>query len=70
MRFAAWDHKGELLLENDFYSVGGGFVVDETETGKPPQPPGVPYPFSNAAELIDWTDQSGGVEESSTYHGT
>jgi L-serine dehydratase len=59
MAFKAFDKGGNMLVERVLYSVGGGFVVDETETGKPPQPPGVPYPFSNAAELIDWTDQSG-----------
>ncbi len=31
MRFAAFDHNGEQLLERDYYSVGGGFVVSEDE---------------------------------------
>ena len=31
MRFAAFDHNGETLLERDYYSVGGGFVVSEDE---------------------------------------
>jgi L-serine dehydratase len=31
MRFAAFDHNGTLLLERDYYSVGGGFVVSQDE---------------------------------------
>ena len=31
MRFAAFGHNGETLLERDYYSVGGGFVVSEDE---------------------------------------
>jgi L-serine dehydratase len=31
MRFTAYDGGGTLLRERDYYSVGGGFVADETE---------------------------------------
>ncbi len=31
MRFTAYDRGGTLLRERDYYSVGGGFVADETE---------------------------------------
>ncbi len=31
MRFAAFNQQGEQLLERDYYSVGGGFVVSEDE---------------------------------------
>jgi len=56
MRFAAFGHRAELLLERDYYSVGGGFVVsqeraesdrivrDETQ---------LPYPFSSGDELLE-----------------
>jgi len=53
MRFSAFDSMDCLLLTGVFYSIGGGFVVKEGEPvlaahgGLP-----VPYPFSNAAELL------------------
>ena len=31
MRFTALEHNGTLLLERDYYSVGGGFVVSQDE---------------------------------------
>ena len=34
MRFTAYDGKGEAIRERSYYSVGGGFVADET--GAPP----------------------------------
>ena len=33
MRFTAHDQGGTLLRERAYYSVGGGFVADETDTG-------------------------------------
>jgi L-serine dehydratase len=33
MTFAAYDASGAALLEKTYYSVGGGFVVDEVATG-------------------------------------
>jgi L-serine dehydratase len=31
MRFTAWDADGHVLLSREYYSVGGGFVLDEDE---------------------------------------
>ena len=59
MRFTALDAGGQTVFETFFYSVGGGFIVEESETGNPPAPPAVRYPFRNAAELVDWTEQTG-----------
>ncbi len=54
MRFKAFDEQGELLLVRDYYSVGGGFVVNEDEAAADrivrDQTP-VPYPFTTAREL-------------------
>ncbi len=63
MRFTAHDAGGTLLRERAYYSVGGGFVADETDT-KPtaPAPDGalpLPYPFTTAAELLAHTGSSG-----------
>ena len=48
MRFYAFDAAGELLRERTYYSVGGGFVVDEAAAGADrikPTTPVLPYPF-------------------------
>lgn len=47
---------GGAELARTYYSVGGGFVVDEA--GRPlgaadAPPPAVPHPFADAAELLD-----------------
>src|SRR5690348_4651147 len=55
MRFTAYDAAGEILARRIYFSVGGGFVVDEAEAqhvGDPPKAPHIPYPFANAAELL------------------
>ncbi|PRB43389.1 L-serine ammonia-lyase [Arthrobacter sp. MYb23] len=53
MRFQAFDGQGNILAERVYYSVGGGFVVDEDAVGKEqPDTVQLPYPFSNAEELL------------------
>ncbi len=56
MRFTALDGDGEAILARVFYSVGGGFVVDESvAAGESPivdDPTPLPYPFSTAADLL------------------
>jgi len=55
MRFLALAGDGTLLDERIYYSVGGGFVVDETAAGADriveDRTP-LPYPFTSAAELL------------------
>jgi L-serine dehydratase len=55
MRFVAFDGHGEVVLQRDYYSVGGGFVVNHDEAAadrivKDRTP--VPYPFKSCAELL------------------
>ncbi|HEY5776518.1 MAG TPA: serine dehydratase beta chain, partial [Xanthomonadales bacterium] len=55
MRFVAFDDNGEALIQRDYYSVGGGFVVNHDEAAadrivKDATP--VPFPFSNCNELL------------------
>ncbi|MDR6987503.1 L-serine dehydratase [Paenarthrobacter nitroguajacolicus] len=53
MRFQAFDDHGNVLGERVYYSVGGGFVVDEDALGASPQDHiQLRYPFSNAQELL------------------
>jgi len=62
MRFFAYDAAGAEVRERTYYSVGGGFVVDEAAAGadriKPDDTP-VRYPFSTGAELLAHCDASG-----------
>jgi L-serine dehydratase len=53
MVFSAVDDAGQELRRRVYYSVGGGFVVDEQEAGSGPREDAVvPYPFSTAAKLV------------------
>jgi L-serine dehydratase len=53
MVFSAFDGAGDALSRRVYYSVGGGFVVDESETKLGARADtAVPYPFNTAAELV------------------
>jgi L-serine dehydratase len=53
MVFSAFDGAGDALSRRVYYSVGGGFVVDESETKSGARADtAVPYPFNTAAELV------------------
>ncbi|MQA27509.1 MAG: L-serine ammonia-lyase [Micromonosporaceae bacterium] len=62
MVFTAFDQAGNPIRERTYYSVGGGFVVDEKAAGadriKADDTP-VRYPFRTAAELLRWSDETG-----------
>lgn len=59
MRFSAFDAENNLLIEQVYYSVGGGFITTEdgfdqsTEDANPP-----PYPFSTASELLKHCEEN------------
>lgn len=53
MHFSAFNADKSILLEETYYSVGGGFIVNESEYGQPNATEKlVPYPFDSAKELI------------------
>jgi L-serine dehydratase len=55
MRFFAYSDGGDLLREGTFYSIGGGFVVDEQAAGAgriKPDDTVLPYPFNSGDELL------------------
>lgn len=62
MILMATDAQGDVILQETYYSIGGGFIMTEdelaagkdTEEGDP-----VPYPFKNAAEMLDMAKRSG-----------
>ena len=54
MRFTARDAVGATLACEEYYSVGGGFIVKEGEqTSDGPQHATAPYAFNSAAELLE-----------------
>ena len=55
MRLSLLNTSGQILFKNTYYSIGGGFIIDETELqhSKPiPTKSKIPYPFKTAAELL------------------
>lgn len=54
MRLIAFSEGGDVLLDKVYYSIGGGFVLDEEEIGQPSANEQVewPYPFVSADELL------------------
>ena len=62
MVFTAVDAGGSELNRREYYSVGGGFVLDEDDTGAPvlvEDPTPVRYPFRTADELLGHTRGGG-----------
>jgi L-serine dehydratase len=68
MTFTAYDRDGAMLLKRVYYSIGGGFVVTDTElealksvkevkTDKT-----VPYPFAHAKEMLEMAAPIGPVD--------
>ncbi|MCB5202061.1 L-serine ammonia-lyase [Neorhizobium sp. T786] len=65
MTFSALDADGRLLLKRIYYSIGGGFVVTDTEleamrsAKKQAGGPRVPYPFATAKEMLEMSRRAG-----------
>ena len=65
MSFSALDPDGNMLLRRIYYSVGGGFVVTDTEleamkgASKVAVDKSVPHPFRNARQMLEMAAASG-----------
>ncbi|MGS5085704.1 L-serine ammonia-lyase [Hydrogenophaga sp. A37] len=62
MRLFAFDGSGATLLEKTYYSIGGGFVINQSEAGEPalvPDATVLPYPFTTGDELLQRCTESG-----------
>ncbi|KJF65739.1 L-serine ammonia-lyase [Rhizobium nepotum] len=65
MTFQGFDRDGRLLLKRIYYSIGGGFVITDTELEamrgqkKNASEERVPYPFASAREMLDMARGAG-----------
>jgi L-serine dehydratase len=62
LKFRATLGEADALYEQVYYSIGGGFVLDEAEMDQnaPAEPgPPVPYPYVSAAELLQQAADAG-----------
>ncbi|MGA0541780.1 L-serine ammonia-lyase [Neotabrizicola sp. VNH66] len=64
MVLKATDAQGDVILEETYYSIGGGFVLTagelaEVSGGKAKARADVPYPFETAAEMLEMAAASG-----------
>ena len=64
MVLKATDAQGDVILEETYYSIGGGFVLTEAELAeaggaKSKARADVPYPFESAAEMLEMARKSG-----------
>src|SRR5450432_1301480 len=62
MRFSALDAARQVLCREEYYSVGGGFIVRADELDAPAAPVAavaMPYPFESADELLETAKRDG-----------
>lgn len=62
MQFSAFTDNGEALLHKTFFSVGGGFIIDESANAENiliEDSMALPHPFSSARELLQQCRESG-----------
>ncbi len=61
LKLMATDAQGDVIAQETYYSIGGGFVQTEEERARPVADPGppVPYPFQSAAEMLEMAHASG-----------
>ncbi|MGP9790429.1 L-serine ammonia-lyase [Roseinatronobacter sp. NSM] len=57
----ATDAQGDVIAQETYFSIGGGFVVTGDELRAPPPAPAAdfPYPFNTAAQMLDMARDSG-----------
>ncbi|AEV85407.1 serine dehydratase [Actinoplanes sp. SE50] len=59
MTFTALDASGAVLISKTYFSVGGGFVVDQGTSRLRADETPLPHPFSSGAELLALTQRTG-----------
>ncbi|MEO8401263.1 MAG: L-serine ammonia-lyase [Gammaproteobacteria bacterium] len=60
MRFSAYDQNDHIISSKVYYSIGGGFIIDEQQASMTPtiKDDSVPYPFSTTKELLEHCEKS------------
>jgi L-serine dehydratase len=55
LRLTAFDADGSIVDERTFFSIGGGFIVEDGVEARPASEAGIhlPYPFHTAKELLE-----------------
>lgn len=65
MVLMATDAQGDVIYQQTYYSIGGGFVLTEAELAargddtRTDASPKVPHPFASAAEMLNMAEHSG-----------
>lgn len=62
MKFFAFDGTGKVIFERTYYSIGGGFVVNETAAGEDrivEDSTLLPFPFTTAVQLLAHCEEQG-----------
>ena len=61
MMITAFDQSGNVIVDETYYSIGGGFIAtaDELKNGAKTQSVEVTYPFKNADEMLRKAEESG-----------
>jgi L-serine dehydratase len=62
MRFEAFDSRGNVIRSREYFSVGGGFIVDGDGTDAAlghAEPESIPYPFETGDELVALAKSTG-----------
>ncbi|MEZ8295871.1 L-serine ammonia-lyase [Vibrio splendidus] len=61
MMITAFDQSGSIIVDETYYSIGGGFIAtaDELKNGTKTQSVEVPLPFKNADEMLRKAEDSG-----------
>ncbi len=73
MKLSAFDESGALILEQTYYSTGGGFIATEKQLRSPAPKDQiatgrrVPFPFAYAAELLEHCAREGKSIEEIVY---
>jgi len=58
VRFTAFDREGKKLLEQIYFSVGGGFIVADGEVTATSSEISVPFSFTSADELLEMAKEN------------
>lgn len=58
MRFTVFDENEEPILAKIYYSIGGGFILDEDQTFEKTSASEFPYPFASAKALLTLCEEN------------